>query len=171
MARMGTNWERLPNGDLKTTTAALTAARNDIRFHPPRRVFFNSMVAAFLGWADVRNDSSKAVVLGDGRPIDAAALSTIAGSMEEVKVAFKRQAGDVLLVDNTSAMHARHTFVPPRTILASIARGIKPLPRNPGIIPSLPVGKDASVPATGFGFWKVPKDDAAAMVVEVHSKR
>lgn len=34
------------------------------------QVFFNSMVAAYLGWIDKRNDPTKAVILGDGSPVD-----------------------------------------------------------------------------------------------------
>jgi len=118
MRHQGTSYEWLPNGDCRTTTAALPALRTDPR--TGRRVFFNSMVAAFTGWYDARNVGEKAIVLGDGSPVNAAALRAVAKFMDERRVAFRWRKGDVLLLDNTIAMHARETFVPPRRVLASL---------------------------------------------------
>jgi len=36
--------------------------------------FFNSAVAAYLGWNDARNDGKSAIMFGDGEPIDPQAI-------------------------------------------------------------------------------------------------
>jgi len=64
MKKQGTSWEWLPNGDCRTETTVLPALRVDPR--TGKRVFFNSMIAAFTGWNDARNVGENAVVLGDG---------------------------------------------------------------------------------------------------------
>lgn len=121
MLEQGTSWEWLDNGNLKTITAVLPAVKMEPR--TGKKTFFNAMVAAYLGWVDSRNDPSKAIVLGDGSPVDHDAMMGIAGFMESTKVAVPWIKGDVLLVDNHLAMHSRNPFTPPRRILASVARG------------------------------------------------
>lgn len=121
MAEMGTSWEWLPEGELRTVTKPLPAVRTDAR--TGHKTFFNSMIAAYQGWVDRRNDPTKAIVLGDDSPVDHEALTGIASFMRATCAAFPWQKGDVLLVDNRLTMHARSPFVPPRRILASVARG------------------------------------------------
>lgn len=123
MREQGTSWEWLDNGNLKTITAVLPAVKVEAR--TGKKTFFNAMVAAYLGWVDSRNDPSKAILLGDGSPVDHEAMMGIAGYMERTKVAIPWIKGDVLLVDNYLALHARNPFTPPRRILASVARGRK----------------------------------------------
>merc|ERR1719291_1617428 len=112
MRLQGTECEWLPNGDCRTITATLPALRIDAR--TGKRVFFNSMVAAFIGWNDSRNIGEKAIVLGDGSPVDPAAIHAVQRFMMERRVVFKWHRGDILLIDNGLVMHARDTFVPPR---------------------------------------------------------
>lgn len=123
MTEQGTEWEWLPNGDLKTITAIIPAVRTDERTGV--KTFFNSMVAAYLGWVDCRNDPKKAVILGDGTPVDHEVLSGIAQFMDEACVKVPWIKGDVLLVDNRLAMHSRSPYTPPRRILASVAKARK----------------------------------------------
>lgn len=118
MRKQGTSFEWLANGDCRTVTAALPALRVDAR--SGKRVFFNSVIAAFTGWYDSRNIGEKAVVLGDGSPVDGIALRKVARFMQERQVAFAWEAGDVLLLDNTLVMHARQSFEPPRRVLAAL---------------------------------------------------
>ncbi|MCG8417119.1 MAG: TauD/TfdA family dioxygenase [Proteobacteria bacterium] len=120
MREQGTSWQWLDNGNLRTVTAALPAIRSESR--TGQKTFFNSMIAAYTGWVDSRNDPTKAIELGDGSPVDHDAMMAIAAYMKEHCVAFPWQKGDVLVVDNRLTMHSRNPFTPPRRILASVAR-------------------------------------------------
>ncbi|CAE7630906.1 unnamed protein product [Symbiodinium sp. CCMP2592] len=141
MTKQGSTWEWLSGGDLKVTTAALPALRMDER--TGRRVFFNSVIAAFTGWNDSRNVGEEAVVLGDFSPVNKHALRAVARFMAEREVAFAWKKGDILIVDNGSVLHSRQSFEPPRRVLAAL-RG-KPL-RGPalraGIIGTGAMGKE-----------------------------
>lgn len=124
MRAQNTSFEWLDSGDLRTITAALPAIRTDTR--TGEKTFFNSMIAAYTGWVDSRNDPTRAVQLGDGSPVDHQAMMDIADIMMAERVAFAWHKRDILLVDNRLTMHSRNPFVPPRRILASVAR----TPRN-----------------------------------------
>jgi alpha-ketoglutarate-dependent taurine dioxygenase len=121
MRKQGTSFEWLANGDCRTTTATLPALRVDQR--TGKRVFFNSMIAAFIGWNDSRNVGEKAVVLGDGSPVDPEAMRGVADFMHERRVTFRWHQGDILFIDNSLVMHGRDSFVPPRRVLAAL-RGL-----------------------------------------------
>ena len=140
--QLGSSWEWQADGSLKTVTASVPAIRTDDQPTDAQRsgekTFFNSVVAAYTGWNDSRNDGSKAVQLGperskdffqegdkDGEEIvylDGAAIAAAVRVMDEVCVAFPWRAGDILLLDNRTVMHARRPFEGPRRILASLAR-------------------------------------------------
>ncbi|MEM9489315.1 MAG: TauD/TfdA family dioxygenase, partial [Myxococcota bacterium] len=120
MRELGTTWEWLDSGNLKTVTATVPAIRQDLR--TGHKTFFNSMIAAYTGWIDSRNDPEKSIQLGDGSPVDAQAMRSIAEFMRAECVAFHWHKGDVLLLDNQLTMHSRNPFTPPRRILASVAR-------------------------------------------------
>ncbi len=119
MRELGTSWEWLPNGDLRTETATVPAIRVEPR--TGMKTFFNSIVAAYTGWTDSRNDPRKAVCCGDGAPVDEDSVLATADAMEEEAVAIPWQRGDVLWVDNSLVLHARRPFAGARKILASIA--------------------------------------------------
>ncbi|CAE7258055.1 unnamed protein product [Symbiodinium sp. KB8] len=141
MTKQGSTWEWLSGGDLKVTTAALPALRMDER--TGRRVFFNSVIAAFTGWNDSRNVGEEAVVLGDFSPVNKHALRAVARFMAEREVAFAWKKGDILIVDNGSVLHSRQSFEPPRRVLAAL-RG-KPLlgpALRAGIIGTGAMGKE-----------------------------
>ncbi|KAK7809444.1 clavaminate synthase-like protein At3g21360 [Quercus suber] len=87
-----------------------------------RKIWFNSMVAAYTGWEDARNDPVKAVTFGDGKPLPADIIYDCLNILEEESVAFPWQKGDVLLLDNWAVLHARRSFNPPRRILASLCK-------------------------------------------------
>ena len=121
MRDMGMDWRWLDNDELYTVTRALPAIRIDRR--SGRKTFFNSVVAAYTGWVDSRNDPTKAVRCGDDTPVDGDVLLQTAQAMKEECVAFKWQKGDILLIDNALVMHSRSPFSGRRSILASIAIG------------------------------------------------
>ena len=119
MSEAGMRWEWLDSGDLWTETATLPAVRLDAR--TGKSTFFNSMVAAYTGWVDSRNDPKRAVVLGDGGPVNGDILEKTAQVMASDCVAFKWQAGDVLWIDNALVLHARQPFSGPRKVYAAIS--------------------------------------------------
>lgn len=115
---LGYSWEWLDDGSLKATTPALPAVMDTA---DGRSVFFNQLIAAFCGWKDERNDPSKAIRHGDGTPLDAIAVKAAADIAEELAFDLAWHVGDIVLVDNTIAMHARRPFVGKRKVVASLA--------------------------------------------------
>jgi len=87
-----------------------------------RKIWFNSMVAAYTGWKDVRNDPVKAVTFGDGSPLPADVIAECGRILEEECAAVPWQHGDILLIDNWAVLHSRRSFEPPRRILASLCK-------------------------------------------------
>lgn len=87
-----------------------------------KKTFFNSIVAAYTGWNDTRNDGSKAVITSDGEYLDASFMEDAEMIMQDICVAIPWQAGDLLLLDNRTTMHSRRIFEGPRRILAALAR-------------------------------------------------
>lgn len=115
---MGMELEWLEGNLLKTTTAVIPATKKDPQ--TGKTSWFNSIVAAFTGWKDSRNDPRKAVVFGDGSPLDAEVLRRCQEIMAELAVAFEWKRGDVLLVDNWATLHSRNSFKGERIIYASL---------------------------------------------------
>ncbi|KAG8166559.1 hypothetical protein KVR01_002248 [Diaporthe batatas] len=115
---VGMELEWLEGNLLKTTTAVIPATKKDPR--TGKTSWFNSIVAAFTGWKDSRNDPRKAVVFGDGSPLDAEVLRRCQEIMAELSVAFTWNRGDVLLVDNWATLHSRNSFKGERIIYASL---------------------------------------------------
>ena len=174
MRSMGHTWEWLPNGDLRTTTSVLPAVRS-LPGDGSRRTFFNSIVAAFKGWVDSRNDPLKAVQYGDGRPLEPEVLEAVFQFMEREKVATKWAVGDVILIDNFVAMHSRNTYDSPRRVLAAVgraplggtyasSRALKATAAGGAPVTTRLYGGDF-MPRLGLGLWKVPRAQAAEVVV------
>jgi alpha-ketoglutarate-dependent taurine dioxygenase len=117
LASLGYSWEWLPGGELKATTPVLPAVR---QLPDGRETFFNQLIAAFQGWKDSRNDPSQAIRLGDGSPLDRAAVDHATRLAESLTFDIPWQRGDVALVDNFVTMHGRRTFTGTRKVLASL---------------------------------------------------
>lgn len=172
MRKIGTTWEWLENGDCRTTTAVVPAIKVDPR--TGKEMFFNSMVAAYTGWVDTRNDPTKSVILGDGTPVDGPAILDIHKFQMANRVGFKWQAGDMLFIDNYVAMHSRSPFTKPRRILAAIGGqpiGTKQVPAVKGgdadgcEMPFHTLRSGDQMPMIGTGFWKVPKKVTPDVIV------
>lgn len=118
LAELGYSWEWLDDGSLKATTPALPAV---MKIEDGREVFFNQLIAAFRGWKDDRNDPSKAIRHGDGSLLDSEAVNVAADIADELAFDLNWEVGDIVLVDNTIAMHARRPFVGKRKVVASLA--------------------------------------------------
>ncbi|KAJ6711536.1 GAMMA-BUTYROBETAINE HYDROXYLASE-RELATED [Salix purpurea] len=65
-AKLGMTLEWLEDG-VKTIMGPIPAIKYDKSRN--RKIWFNSMVAAYTGWKDARNDPIKAVKFGDGEPL------------------------------------------------------------------------------------------------------
>lgn len=117
---LGVSLEWLPNGDVKSISSVLPA----VKTYPgdSTKIFFNSLVAAYLGWKDVRNCPELAVTYGNGERLVASDVDVMQRTMEDVCVALPWMKGDLLCLDNHLCMHARQTFQPPRRILAYVAK-------------------------------------------------
>ena len=114
---LGVNLEWLENGDVKTVSPILpgikTIAKNG------RRVWFNSIVAAYTGCTDIRNDAKKSVTFGNGDYLPDAALNTAVQVMQNFSVSIPWEEGDVVWIDNNQVLHSRRPNFPlPRKVLA-----------------------------------------------------
>ncbi|MDG2224194.1 MAG: TauD/TfdA family dioxygenase [Rubripirellula sp.] len=118
LRELGYSWQWLGDGSLQAVTPALPAV---MQTDDGRNVFFNQLIAAFCGWKDERNDPSKAIQHGDGTPLDADAVKVAVEIAEELAFDHEWLVGDVVLVDNTIAMHARRPFSGTRKVTASLA--------------------------------------------------
>lgn len=118
LSELGYTWQWQEDGCLRATTPPLPAV---VEVQPGRKVFFNQLIAAFCGWKDSRNDPSKSICHGDGSPLDADAVGVAVTLAEEIAFDLQWQPGDVAIVDNTIAMHARRPFTGQRKVVASLA--------------------------------------------------
>lgn len=118
-AKLGMKLEWIEDG-VKTVMGPIPG----IKFNQERRqkIWFNSMVAAYTGWKDARNDPVKAVTFGDGQPLPAEVIHDCLRILEDESVAIPWKKGDVLLIDNLAVLHSRKPFNPPRRILASLCK-------------------------------------------------
>ena len=117
LAKLGYSWEWLADGCLRATTPVLDA----VRVLPcGQSVFFNQLIAASQGWADTRNDPTKAITHGDGSALDTKAVQTACKIADELTFDVPWQTGDVALIDNFRVMHARRPFTGTRKVLASL---------------------------------------------------
>ena len=110
------SWTWLPDGSLRTETAALPAFLDDPR--SGERIFHNALAAIYLGWNDARNRGPDSVLFGSGAQLEEADVRAVAAIMDELAVNIPWQKGDLMLLDNRRAMHARRPFTPPRRVLA-----------------------------------------------------
>ncbi|KAI3651749.1 hypothetical protein MP228_003052 [Amoeboaphelidium protococcarum] len=120
--------EWLPNGNVRTISNVLDGIKVynkpvDVTSDHSTNVgvFFNSMVAAYVGWRDSRNVPTEAIKYGDGSSVGESDIKQVLEIMRDIEVVFKWEKGDVLLIDNHLVMHSRKSFVPPRRVLAYVA--------------------------------------------------
>ncbi|MCO8120617.1 TauD/TfdA family dioxygenase [Stieleria sp. TO1_6] len=118
LSDLGYTFQWLADDCLKATTPQLPAV---MEVSPGQKTFFNQLIAAYCGWKDPRNDPSDAIRHGDGSKLDAEAVNVAVELAEELAYDHQWQAGDIVLLDNTVAMHARRPFQGTRKVLASLA--------------------------------------------------
>ncbi|MEO1525988.1 MAG: TauD/TfdA family dioxygenase [Planctomycetota bacterium] len=118
LATLGYSFEWLAEDCLRATTPQLPAV---MEVAPGQKTFFNQLIAAYCGWKDARNDPSDAIRHGDGSKLDADAVRVAIELSEELTYDHQWCPGDIVLIDNTVAMHARRPFVGTRKVVASLA--------------------------------------------------
>lgn len=115
------NFEWLPNGELKVVSSVpLPGIQTDARSGKP--VWFNSIVAVYTGWNDSRHVGEKCANFGDDTPLPKEAVYACRDIMNEICVNHKWEHGDVLMIDNRIAQHARRPFVGQRKIYAYLTQ-------------------------------------------------
>uniref|UniRef100_A0A7S2I4B2 NADP-dependent oxidoreductase domain-containing protein n=1 Tax=Helicotheca tamesis TaxID=374047 RepID=A0A7S2I4B2_9STRA len=168
-ATKGLEYEWLDDGSLKVTSEPIPA----IRFIEQQQnhaiyqwTFHNSVIAAFVGWEDSRNDRKKSIRFGNDEPMDESILESIAKFMDENKVSYMWKKGDVFALNNRLVMHSRNAFTGVRRVYASMwgdvdknKNVVQSNLASPGVtnLSSLAV----SNPLT-FGMWRVEDSEKAA---------
>lgn len=107
MQELGYSWTWMDDGSLKATTPVLPAV---VDLGNGKKVFYNQLIAAYLGWKGVKENPSSALTFGDGSDIPVEALDLIVELSAECTFDVPWQDGDVALVDNYMAMHGRRAF-------------------------------------------------------------
>jgi hypothetical protein len=107
LAELGYSWQWMPDDSLKATTPVLPAV---IDLGEGKKVFYNQLIAAFMGWKGVKENPSSAITFGDGSPIPLAGLERAVELSKKFTFDLPWQDGDVALVDNYMAMHGRKPY-------------------------------------------------------------
>ena len=107
LQQLGYSWEWSDAESLKAITPILPAVKildNGVQ------VFYNQLIAAYMGWDGVREDPSRAITFGDDTKIPASGLELVVKLSKQFTYDVKWQDGDVVLVDNKMAMHGRRPY-------------------------------------------------------------
>lgn len=107
LTNLGYSWVWNEDGSLAAQTGALPAIKS---FEEGRKVFFNQIIAAYMGWKGVRENPSKALCYGDGSAFSKEFLEKIVEISRELAYDIAWQDGDVAIVNNHLAMHGRLPF-------------------------------------------------------------
>lgn len=118
--KLNVTLEWLEDGNVRTISPVLPAVKTIGKLG--KKVWFNSLIAAYVGWEDSRNDRRRAVTFGDGTLLDEEIIKGCMALMQESCVAVPWQKGDVFWIDNNQCMHSRNAFKPPRRILAFLGK-------------------------------------------------
>lgn len=106
LAELGYTWEWQSDGSLKAITPILPAVLD----LDGMKVFYNQLVAAYMGWKGVRENPSSALTFGDNSAIPQEALERIAELSKNFTFDLQWQDGDVALLDNKITMHGRRPY-------------------------------------------------------------
>lgn len=107
LKELGYSWEWIDNNGLRATTPVLPAV---VTLANGTKVFYNQLIAAYMGWKGVKENPASAITFGDGTLISAQALKLVASLASEFTFDLSWQDGDVALVDNYMTMHGRRPF-------------------------------------------------------------
>lgn len=120
---LGLQYTWLPDGCLRVISEPVPAVRFIEEQHGHsifQWAFHNSVIAAFVGWEDTRNDRKKAVRFGNNDEMDESVLADIAHFMEEKKVSYRWEKGDFFAINNRLVMHSRNSYTGVRRVYAAM---------------------------------------------------
>lgn len=107
LAELAYDWQWQEDGSLRAITPVLPAV---LVLENGKKVFYNQLIAAYMGWAGVREEPSRALSFGDGSAIPKEALERIAELSVNFTYDLQWQDGDVALIDNKITMHGRRPY-------------------------------------------------------------
>ncbi len=104
LRKLGYSWQWNQDGSLSAQTGALPAIKT---LADGRKVFFNQIVAAYMGWKGAKENPTSVLCLGDNSEFEREFLNSIVDIAQEQAFNIEWQDGDVAIVDNRLAMHGR----------------------------------------------------------------
>jgi alpha-ketoglutarate-dependent taurine dioxygenase len=107
LQKLGYSWQWAEDGSLKAQTAVLPAIRE---LGDGRKVFFNQIIASYMGWKGVKESPETALCFGDDSSLSKNFLDTIVALAESITFDVPWQDGDVALLDNNLSMHGRRPY-------------------------------------------------------------
>ncbi|GKT25654.1 non-ribosomal peptide synthetase [Acidovorax sp. SUPP3334] len=155
LAAAGIEWRWLDRDTLQTRTRCPAVMRHPIT---GERVFFNQVQLHHASCLEpeVREDLlalvgmdrlPRHVCYGDGSPISDATMAVVGDAYEACAVRFDWRQGDVVMLDNMLAAHARDPYEGPRKIVVAMGAMYDraALPPQPGVAADTP---SAAAPAS-----------------------
>jgi len=118
LKELGYNWQWLEDGSLKAVTPVLPAV---IDLADGSEVFYNQLIAAYMGWKGVKENPSSAITFGDGTAIPKEGLERVSELAQDFTFDLEWQDGDVAIVDNYRAMHGRRPYSGDRKRIVLVA--------------------------------------------------
>lgn len=107
LAELGYTWTWTDNQGLRATTPVLPAV---VDLGKGVKVFYNQLIAAYMGWKGVKENPASAITFGDGTHIPVEGLELISSLASQFTFDLPWQDGDVALVDNYMTMHGRKAY-------------------------------------------------------------
>jgi hypothetical protein len=119
---LGVSLIPMENDDIKTVSPVLPAIKTLPKVYN-KKVWFNSVIAAYTGSEDSRNTGEQAVTFGDGEKLNREHVEGTVELMNECAVAVPWQHADVFWIDNNQVLHSRKAgFEHPRKIQAFLGK-------------------------------------------------
>ncbi|KAL3772242.1 hypothetical protein ACHAWO_012640 [Cyclotella atomus] len=157
----GLEYKWMPDGCLQVITEPIPAIRMIEQQHEHgiyQWTFHNSVIAAFVGWQDCRNDRLKSICFGNNDEMDLDVLQSIANFMEDNKISYKWKKGDIFALNNRLVMHSRNAYTGARRVYAAMfgdAIGSDKVKRD-GVGQAITDFSALSVSdPTTFGMWRL----------------